>query len=348
MKKNNNRNVNIDLIKCIAVFSVVSIHFFLNTGFYLKTVDNSHMIMLGVLRTLFTICVPLFLIVTGYLMKNKELNKAYYFGVIKTLFIYIIITTMILLYNRFYLGSSIGIKQYIKHLLEFDVGYCWYIEMYIGLFILIPFLNILYNNISSKHNKLILILSMMFLTTIPAFIDPIIVIFPNWWVHIYPITYYFVGCYLREYRVNISYFKLILSFLILFALGSTVIIVQSYGNKFINGDNWNNLFTFGMSIVMFILIINLNLEKANRFIKKIIIKTSELSLGIYLSSYIADCIIYDEVFKGYLLGIKYYFMLVPLVFVISLIISFVANTIYKIIDKLIVDKLKTKLLENKK
>lgn len=31
MKK---RNINIDLIKCIAVFSVISVHFFLNNGFY--------------------------------------------------------------------------------------------------------------------------------------------------------------------------------------------------------------------------------------------------------------------------------------------------------------------------
>ena len=76
MKK---RNINIDLIKCIAVFSVLSVHFFKNTDFYNKTITNS--LYLGVFfRTLFMICVPLFLITTGYLMKNKELNKKYYFG----------------------------------------------------------------------------------------------------------------------------------------------------------------------------------------------------------------------------------------------------------------------------
>lgn len=30
MKK---RNINIDLIKCVAVFSVISVHFFANVGF---------------------------------------------------------------------------------------------------------------------------------------------------------------------------------------------------------------------------------------------------------------------------------------------------------------------------
>lgn len=33
MKK---RNINIDLIKCVAVFSVISVHFFANVGLYIK------------------------------------------------------------------------------------------------------------------------------------------------------------------------------------------------------------------------------------------------------------------------------------------------------------------------
>ena len=75
MKK---RNINIDLIKCIAVFSVISVHFFLNTNFYNTPVVGNKMYIAVFFRTLFMICVPLFIITTGYLMKNKELNKKYY------------------------------------------------------------------------------------------------------------------------------------------------------------------------------------------------------------------------------------------------------------------------------
>ena len=78
MKK---RNVNIDLVKCIAVFSVISVHFFANTGFYDKTISGSNMHIAVLFRTLFMICVPLFMIVTGYLMKNKILSKKYYLGI---------------------------------------------------------------------------------------------------------------------------------------------------------------------------------------------------------------------------------------------------------------------------
>lgn len=48
------RNINIDLIKCIAVFSVISVHFFLNSGFYSKIITDKMYIAI-IFRTLFMI-----------------------------------------------------------------------------------------------------------------------------------------------------------------------------------------------------------------------------------------------------------------------------------------------------
>lgn len=78
MKK---RNINIDLIKSIAVFSVISVHFFLNVGLYEIIINSSNMYIAIFFRTLFMICVPLFIITTGYLMKDKTLSKKYYLGI---------------------------------------------------------------------------------------------------------------------------------------------------------------------------------------------------------------------------------------------------------------------------
>lgn len=74
------RNINIDLIKCVAVFSVISVHYFSNIGLYKDLIIGNRMYIGVMFRTLFMICVPLFIIVTGYLMKNKTLSKKYYFG----------------------------------------------------------------------------------------------------------------------------------------------------------------------------------------------------------------------------------------------------------------------------
>lgn len=74
------RNLNLDLIRSIAVFSVLSVHFFLNNGFYEYPVDGGRMYMMVAMRTFFMICVPLFLILTGYLMNKKKLSIEYFSG----------------------------------------------------------------------------------------------------------------------------------------------------------------------------------------------------------------------------------------------------------------------------
>ena len=73
------RNINIDLIKCIAVISVISVHFFWNTGYYTEPMLGKRMLFMTFMRTSFMVCVPLFLIITGYLMCGKKLSAKYFY-----------------------------------------------------------------------------------------------------------------------------------------------------------------------------------------------------------------------------------------------------------------------------
>ena len=60
------RKFGIDLIRCIAIFFVVSVHFFINTKFYRSDTTSPYLIPLFIIRNLFFTCVPLFLLLTGY------------------------------------------------------------------------------------------------------------------------------------------------------------------------------------------------------------------------------------------------------------------------------------------
>lgn len=71
MKELTKRNINIDFIKVCAVFFVISIHFFLNTGFYKTNISCPRMYIMVGMRTFFMMCVPLFILITGYLMNKK-------------------------------------------------------------------------------------------------------------------------------------------------------------------------------------------------------------------------------------------------------------------------------------
>ena len=97
----------------------------------------------------------------------------------------------------------------LTSILDFSAdSYSWYIEMYIGLFPLIPFLNILWTNLKIREKK-IFIFSLLFLTAVPSLlncwnllgeshlisVNPIV---PDYWEILYPFTYYYLGAYMRE------------------------------------------------------------------------------------------------------------------------------------------------------
>lgn len=81
------RDITLDAIRVFAVFSVISVHYFLHSGFYNTPVMGTRMFIMITFRQFFMICVPLFMILTGYLMSQKVLNKKYYCGIKKTLYI---------------------------------------------------------------------------------------------------------------------------------------------------------------------------------------------------------------------------------------------------------------------
>lgn len=344
MKK---RNINIDLIKSIAVFLVISVHFFLNTKFYNMKVTEINMFIGIFFRTMFMICVPLFMITTGYLMKDKKLNKKYYIGIFRVLITYLLSSITILTYLKIYNNEPFDIYYILEKILTFSCGYSWYIEMYIGLFLLIPFINLIYNNLKSKKQKQLLILTMLILTSFQGILNIKYIIIPDWWINLYPLTYYFIGCYLKEYKININKYVNILLFFSLTALSSYINIIFSKGDYFKNEiyNNRGSIFNVLSAILFFIFIINLNLNKMPKVISKIITKISNLSLGIYLLSVIPDNLLYFHIFKDTnLYSFKGYFTIIPLVFILSIVLSIIINVIYKLIDKFIIQKIFKKII----
>ncbi len=166
------RSAKMDIIRIFALFTVNCVHFFLFSNLYEQPVNSFPVYFAVILRTLFMICVPLFIILSGYLMKNKKLGKSYYFGIVKTLSIYILASAATYLYRTLYLKENISILSFGTGILDFSIApYAWYVEMYIGLFLLIPFLNLAYNGLESKKQRKILVLTMIFITAAPSILN---------------------------------------------------------------------------------------------------------------------------------------------------------------------------------
>ena len=252
----------IDIIRVLAVFFVISVHFFMYQNYYSFALDTFGKFLLTFFRNLFYICVPLFLLLTGYLNGKAKINKDYFMKIIKILISWVLISIICILFSSFILKENISIIDRVVSIFNFTAdSYGWYVEMYVGLFLLIPFLNILYDNLKDKK---ILIRVMLILTSLPPLFSGLVIngvtfdILPDYWTSIYPITYYFLGRYLKDNSLLISNFKKLFLMVILLLIQTGFMYL--YVNKgvfdwsFMGG--YGNLLTVLISILFFSFFVN--------------------------------------------------------------------------------------------
>lgn len=358
LEKAKGRSFALDLVRVAAAFSVIAVHFFLNTGFYDQPMLGKKMFMLCVIRTFFSCCVPLFLILTGTLMCHKKLEKRYYLGLSSTLVTYVLAGIVCVLYKAAAHHVDYPLSRLLHTFLGFSASdYAWYVEMYIGLFLLIPFLNLIYHGLDSKGKKEALLLTMLLLTTIPTFTnsfnftdpswwaEPVsgsaMRVLPRWWLAFYPVTYYFTGCYLREYGLKLKTRTIVL-LLILATLGFGIFNYwQSYNAAFVSGAyvGWGGFEPYIIAVLLFSLLSRAKGDRIPLPLRYGLWKVSDLCLGIYLVSYIFDSIFYpmlDQAVPDVPNQLFWFPVITVCVFVCSLFLALALHWVQVLLGKLFI------------
>lgn len=336
----------LDLIRTIAVILVISVHFFVNNGFYETKVAGVEMFISIFIRWIVYNGVPLFLLLTGYLKNDDNLNKKYYKKLRVILMSYVFISIITVLVSRFYLDSHTRVLNNIVNIFNFTaIKHAWYVEMYIGLFLLIPFLNILYKALKTKENKKKLITTLFIMISVGPIINFVHIdgvrmeLIPDWWENLYPIAYFMIGSYIGEYKpkINKKKYTIILTGLII--LESVLAFIYNYNQLY----SWNflggyaSIQTIIISSIIFLLLYDINCN--NKIIVNSCKNISILSFDIYLYSFIVESIIYKillENIKNLHLG--WMIICVLMIFIISLILSYFTHLLIHFIDNKIVLK----------
>ena len=316
------RLVGLDLVRSCAILFVIAGHFFLNTPFMKTEFLGVSMHLQAIVRTFFSIGVPLFIMLTGYLNANKALTKSYFHGIWRVLIAYLFFSVITILFREFCLHEDLSVFQWTHKVLGYSaIPYAWYIEMWIGLFLVIPFLNIAYKGLQRRKDKFLLIFILYVLTAVPDLFNRYgMHIVPGYWQACYPLMFYFAGCYIREYRPSIKPLYLIL------AIAACCLVNPIFNLLFIShrpllqvAGGFSGVFGTIIAIAFFSLIYKVDVK--NTAVTRALTRISLLSLDMYLCSYIFDAIYYPW-FKEHCyvsqqqFGI-YFFVLVPLVFVSS-------------------------------
>lgn len=285
MKKD--RNYGLDILRVVAIISVLSVHFFLNTKYYSVSKNGIGMNLQYIIRNIFMICVPLFILLTGYLNKNKKYDKKFFKGLLNIIIIWLFYSIIEFISKKILSNNidEITIKNLLLAVSSFKAcHYSWYIEMFIGLYLLSPIINNAYDNFSTKDKNILLCISIITFI-LPGIINDVLeeyIHFPNWWYQVYPLGYYITGKYLNDCKPK--YNKLIL--IILFI----AVQVISYLLKGKSNIEFESLTVYMSSVIVFLIFYNINIK--SKFLKNIITTISIMSLDIYLASGLIDHIVY--------------------------------------------------------
>lgn len=217
--------------------------------------------------------------------------------------------------------------------------------MYIGLYIIIPLLNAVWKSIDKKY----IFLAIILLTVLPdslnwfnfesgklLFSDDYNKLFPEYWISVYPIFYYYIGCLFRE-KNECSGIKISICLIVFSDLAMSIVCyVAANGNDFVWGkwQAYSSIFVVVMTISFVNIITKINVKLESSRLKKFIVLLSDSVYGAYLMSYLFDNVIYTYGIKVFGLSPQIAWsclIYVPMIFLSSLAMSYLILRLYRLI-----------------
>ena len=289
------RDLRLDVIRSLALFFTVGMHFMDNSGLYVVDITGPWPVATAMLRMLMASCVPMFLMLSGWLCGRRTLSRRHYLGIVRILEVYLIASLLCLVYRAFIAKEEgIGLRYVLSSILNFYAsGYAWYVMMYLGLFLMMPFLNLAFNSLEDRQQRLIMILSFFVLSHLPSLMNMRVQLLSVWWTRLYPITYYLTGAYLYTCRPKLSAAKAggLLALLVPLCVLANRLIYSVHGAALV-GVSYDHAEVYCISVLLFVLLLRVPAERFPAALGRFFQWVSRLSFGAYLLSWISDGLIY--------------------------------------------------------
>ena len=327
----------LDLIRVVAIFFVIAGYFFvLHTSLMSVPFNDLCLFVQATLKDIFCVGVPLFIMLTGYLNSNKTPTRKYYKGMLRVLVAYLVFSIITILFRKYYIGEDLTWMQWTMKILDYSaIPYAWYIEMWIGLALLTPFLNYMYKAIPSKNQKLLLLASLFVMTSLPDLFNRYgMYLVPAYFAKAaYPLLFYFAGTFIREYQPRIKHWQgwaLVMSMSMVTPLFNIAVFRGNSDLVQIAGGP-GGVFHSWIALAIFLMLYKKDVS--NPPLKRWITHCSLVSLEMYLCCYMFDMLYYpwfkERFFETQSQFFPWFFVIVPLIFMSSYIVA----SIYRIIPK---------------
>ena len=337
------RNYNLDLLKVVAIIFIIILHY--NNpemGGLLSNAQpgTANFFIAHFTEILAIIACNLFVLISGYfLCKSNTIKIRKIVDIIFLLCFYGIIIYVISIFTGLTTLNTGTLKTMFR-----TISTRWFINIYILLYILHPYLNKIIININKKQYTMLILICVFFFSVWSSFLNLKGIINLGTFVSDggYGITnfvmLYFIGAYIRLYYDNKKMNKLglFITYIILSLLGTYIYY------DYPNAANYNFIINVVNSIVVFLLFKNIKITKG-----KIISKCSGCSLAIYIIH--ENMFIVSYIYKNIFLSSSFYdspFLIFNMIyscvaiFLICATIEFIRKYLFKISINKLIDKSK--------
>ncbi len=286
------RESGVDLFRLLGLLFVNGLHAFLYNGFYNTPQVGAAMWLANSFRWLFFGCNGMFMLLTGYLKTTKPWGKGYYKGLLAVLVGYVLTCVISYPVRYFLIGEKDAFSVWLNRFFTFS-NYAWYVEMYIGLILISPVLNLALDRMQSPKAVWLLTGSILLMTTFPTITPQNLL--PDWWTGMYPIGYYMIGAAIRRTKPRIpAAAGLLGAMLCAMGLGLASLLTTG-GGKFNDGFSQGGYGGFWTTLMVTCLFIGVYRFRAGKRISKVL---SFCAAGVfegYILSRLWDVWVYGTV-----------------------------------------------------
>lgn len=297
------RNLNVEVLRIIAMLFIVACHGILHIS-WLLNVDHGFIFRPG-WKSAFAylvvqygqVGVSIFFIISGYFLTIKKFNWTRIFKTWFQMFCYCMVLLISAALFAFLVKPQTGtylfqgsnlITTLIWNFCPFFYGSYWFITAYIIMLLLLPFLNCIFDTIDEKHiNSLIVILAVFSIWSL--FFNRVGV-----WNNVaYAVLGYFIGGWIRKYSENHPHLLQTKYLLTSIVLSTVCMVVFNYlsagGSSLVTFLGWQNQTKQGIQLLpmligsaAFLLINRIDMSSTPQLVQNTMFKLATSTFGVYL------------------------------------------------------------------
>lgn len=294
--KNSTRNPNFEILRIIAIIMILILHYLngdLGGALSNTIAGTNNFYAIRFIEGFSIVAVNCFVLITGYYMIDKTAIKLY-----KpiNLVLIAIFYSLVLYLISIYLNINTFTLEGLKTIMMVMYNPKWFMVAYIGLFILIPYLNKIVVGMDEYQYRKLIIVLIVLLSIVPTFFNKVCYNDGGYGVLSF-IMIYFIGGYLKLHykaeRSKIYYFAV-------YILCTTAATILMISNIIDSTDGWwtywnyNDILIVVGSIGLFLFFEKMNI-KSNRIINYL----ATFTFPIYLihTDLSVRVLIYKTIFK---------------------------------------------------